>query len=755
VSAAPIPDDEAGRLAAVRALDAFDTAPEPEFDALVEAAARVCEAPISLVTLIDGERQWFKANYGLHCASETPREVSFSAWAILADDVFEVADARLDARFANNRLVTDMPGIVFYAGVPLRLSDGSAAGTLCVIDRKPRRLNVQQCDILRCLGRVAARALQSRLAARGEQVALRALQESTDETRRLAEELAQQHELLRVTLQSIGDAVITTDALGNVVWLNPVAERMTGWHIAEAGGLPATSVFRVIDEEKREPAEHPVRACLAEGNVTASTGRIVLISRDGTEFGIEDSAAPIRDDRGALLGVVLVFHDVTEARRLSGEMRYRASHDALTGLINRSEFEIRMRRVLQRTHAEKTVHALLYLDLDQFKIVNDTCGHTVGDRLLHEVAKLLGDVVRQTDTIARLGGDEFAVILERCSLEQAQGLAQQICDRMHHFRYAHEDWRFRIGVSIGLVPIDDRWTTPAAILQAADTSCYAAKENGRNRVQIWNDSDLALRERHGELQWTARIENALDHDGFVLYAQRIEAMRRPTGGVRAEVLLRMAAGDGTLVPPGVFFPAAERFGLASRIDRWVLSKAIAWLGGPAASDRIEYLSVNLTAASIGDRDFHGWLLATLSAAGPAMCSKLCFDVTESAAVTSLADASLFIGQVRALQVRVALDDFGAGASAFGYLKMLPVDFLKIDGQFVSSVTDSALDEVTVRCFVDVAKALGVETVAEMVATPAVFERLRELGIDYVQGFLVHHPAPIDTLLRVKSLVAAD
>jgi diguanylate cyclase (GGDEF)-like protein len=398
---------------------------------------------------------------------------------------------------------------------------------------------------------------------------------------------------------------------------------------------------------------------------------------------------------------------------------------------------------------------LLYLDLDQFKLVNDSCGHAVGDQLLQQVAKLLGDVVRQTDTIARLGGDEFAIVLEHCSLEGAQELAQQICDRMDHFRYAHEDWRFRVGASIGLVPIDARWTTTAAVMQAADTSCYAAKESGRNRVHTWFDSDVAMRTRHGEMQWTTRIENALDDDGFLLYAQRIEGLRRPSGGVHAEVLLRMLDSDGTVILPGVFLPAAERFGLASRIDRWVVSQAIEWMKMPGTPECIENLSVNLSGQSVGDRDFHGWAIDMLSAAGPAICSKLCFEITETAAVTSLADAALFIQQVRALHVRVALDDFGAGASAFGYLKMLPVDFLKIDGQFVVNVVDSALDEVTVRCFVEVAKVVGVKTVAEMVSTPAVLERLRRLGIDYVQGFLIHRPAPIDELLHAESLAAAE
>jgi diguanylate cyclase (GGDEF)-like protein len=454
-----------------------------------------------------------------------------------------------------------------------------------------------------------------------------------------------------------------------------------------------------------------------------------------------------------LLGVVLVFKDVTEQRRLSSEMLYRASHDALTGLINRFEFEAHLCRLLGASHQDDTEHALLYLDLDQFKIVNDVCGHAVGDRLLQQVARLLGNLVRASDMIARIGGDEFAILLEHCSLERAEWIAQQICDQMDQFRFVHDERRFRVGTSIGLVPIDARWTTPAQILAAADTCCYAAKEDGRNRTRTWLDSDLAIRVRHGEMQWTSRIENALDEDRFVLYAQRIHPLGPRRDDVHAEVLLRLPDADGSLVLPGAFLPAAERFGLASRIDRCVLAKVLAWLANARDADRIENLCVNLSGQSVGDRNFHQWAVEALRAAGPAICAKLCFEVTETSAVTSLADAAAFIDHVHALNIRVALDDFGAGASSFGYLKTMPVDFLKIDGQFVSNVVESALDEATVRCFIDIAAVVNVKTVAEMVSSAAVLERLVRLGVDYVQGFFMDRPAPIDELLTGGAFAA--
>lgn len=567
--------------------------------------------------------------------------------------------------------------------------------------------------------------------------------------RTVTAELAEQHELLRVTLKSIGDAVITTDAAGTVTWLNPVAERMTGWLNAEAKGRPVDQVFHIVNQETRAPTENPVAICLHQGELAGLANHTVLISRQGDEFGIEDSASPIRNERGELLGVVLVFHDVTEQRRLSGEMSYRATHDALTGLVNRAEFETRLGRVLNKAHEDRSEHALLFIDLDQFKLVNDACGHSVGDQLLQQVSKLLGETVRARDTLARLGGDEFAVILEHCSADQAQRVAQKICERMDDFRFLHDERRFRIGASIGLVPVDNRWGNTAAVIQAADTSCYAAKEAGRNRVHIWFDTDQAMRKRHGEMQWATRLEQALDENRFALYAQRIHALVPQTHGLHAEVLLRMIDSDGSLVQPGAFLPAAERFHLASRIDRWVLRHAIDALRSLANLATVDTLCVNLSGQSIGDRAFHRDAIVTLTEAGAEVCSRLCLEITETAAVTNMADAIVFIDQVRALGVRIALDDFGAGASLFGYLKSLDVDLLKIDGQFIRDLLDDPLDDAAVRCFVDVARVVGVKTVAEFVDRAEVLDRVREIGIDFAQGFLLHRPEPIEAVLGLR------
>ncbi|MCY0093219.1 PAS domain-containing protein [Hoeflea ulvae] len=562
------------------------------------------------------------------------------------------------------------------------------------------------------------------------------------ETRQLALELQEQHEMLRVTLHSIGDAVMTTDADGAVAWLNPVAERMTGWSSDEAMGQPSHVVFNIVHEETGQCAQDPIRACLEMTNVVGLDRDTMLIARDGREFSIEDSAAPIRNSDGDILGVVLVFHDVSEQRRMSREMRHRATHDPLTGLINRAEFDRRLTAVFEKSQIDEARNVLLYIDLDQFKIVNDSCGHAVGDILLKQVSKLLAETIRSGDTLARLGGDEFAVLLEQCSIENATRIAQKMCDRMSDFRFVHDGKRFRVGTSIGLVPVDGTMPSVASILQAADSACYAAKEGGRNRVQIWAGSDKTMAAWSGEMRWASRIEHALDEDGFVLFVQDIRPVCGEAAGRHAELLVRMKHEDGSLIQPAAFLPSAERFNLASRIDRWVLSHAIDWVSNTARTQDLGTICINLSGQSVGDRSFHQHAISMLEEAGEDVCGRLCFEITETAAITNLADARTFIDQVRERKVRVALDDFGAGVSSFGYLKRFPVDYLKIDGQFIRDLIDDPLNDATVRCFVEVAHILNIKTVAEYVGDDAVMSKLAEIGVDYAQGFHLHKPQPL-------------
>jgi diguanylate cyclase (GGDEF)-like protein/PAS domain S-box-containing protein len=562
--------------------------------------------------------------------------------------------------------------------------------------------------------------------------------------RKLAEQkLATQHALMRVTLDSIGDGIITTDQNANVDWLNPVASRMTGWTLSEARSKPIGEVLHIIHEETRHPVFSSTGLALEEKLIVGLPGHTVLIARDGTEHGIQDSAAPIRDDSGKVLGTVLVFRDVTEQRRLVREVNHRASHDALTGLVNRFEFESRLQQILENLHEDGRVHALMYIDLDQFKLVNDTCGHAAGDQLLREIAAIFQGVARAHDTLARLGGDEFGLLLEDCTAHQARRVAEQMCERLETFRFVHENQRFRTGASIGIVPLDGRWSSDAEVLQAADTACYAAKEAGRNRIHEWFDTDAVVKARQGQMQWVTRLETALDERRFQLYAQRIEHCARDSSRLAFEVLLRLTDVDGNIVAPSTFLPAAERFHMAGRIDRWVLQEILDWMMSQDF-DTIGTVSVNLSGQSLGDRCFHRHAIEHISRLPKP--ERLCLEITETAAITQLEDAKEFIAAMRELGVRIALDDFGSGVSSFGYLKILPVDLLKIDGQFVRDILHDRLDHTAVRCFRDIAAACNLQTVAECVESQDVLAELGRIGIDFAQGYLLHRPEPLESLV---------
>jgi diguanylate cyclase (GGDEF)-like protein/PAS domain S-box-containing protein len=569
------------------------------------------------------------------------------------------------------------------------------------------------------------------------------------ERRRLEQKLADSTELLRVTLESIGDAVITTDKEGTVQWMNPVAEQLTGCSRQDARAQELANIFKIVRSDTRVEVKNPVELCLELGRTVALGQHTTLQSRNGSEYGIEDTAAPIRDADGRVLGAVLVFHDVTEQRRLIHEIHHRAAHDALTGLVNRAEFEERVGRLLANTAEGGREHVLMFVDLDEFKVVNDACGHAAGDLLLRQISILLQTNTRSRDTVARLGGDEFGIILENCNLARGHQIAQKICDQMDSYRFVHEERRYRIGASIGVVPVDARWPNSTALIQAADSCCYSAKEEGRNRIHAWIESDGTLLARQVEMQWARRLETAIDEHRFVLFAQQIEPIDGESTGLHCEVLLRLQQDDGALALPGAFLPAAERFHLATRIDRWVVSRVFEQLSDPAtAMGNIDTVAINLSGQSLSDRDFHRFTIQLLRDAKFDI-RKLCFEITETAAITRLGDAKLFIQEVRSLGPRIALDDFGAGASSFGYLRTLPVDYLKIDGRFVGGVLKDPLDNAAVRCFCEVAKVLNIKTVAECVEAPDVCAALRDLGVNMAQGHLIHQPEPLCKVLPFK------
>lgn len=546
-----------------------------------------------------------------------------------------------------------------------------------------------------------------------------------------------------VTLGSIGDGVIATDSESRVEYMNPVAEQLTGWRATAASARPLADVFHIVDEDTRQLAEDPVRICLRSGGPCRIPGHPILLSAtDTTEYSVEVNVSPIVGEEGRPTGAVLVFHDVTELRGLAREMSYQASHDMLTGLVNRREFELRLEAAIQTAVSEGMHHAVCYLDLDQFKVINDTCGHLAGDEFLRQLAGRLQTRIRESDILARLGGDEFGVLLEGCPLDKAVEIADDLRGVVKAYRFEWEDHSFEMGASVGLVGIDKDSGSLAEILSAADSACYVAKDLGRNRTHVFSYDDSDLARHHSHMLWVQRLQRALDRDSFVLYCQRADPVKASAGGFRyQEILLRMVEGE-ELIGPGVFIPAAERYHLMPAIDRWVVRHALQVLARKPDWDDADLFAINLSGQSLGDDAFLDYVSGELAQSGvPA--ARVCFEITETAAVANLRSAQKFIATLKRLGCAFALDDFGSGLSSFAYLKRLSVDFLKIDGRFVRDMATDPVDHAMVESINQLGHVVGVKTIAEFVENAAILEQLERLGVDYAQGYGVHKPAPLD------------
>jgi diguanylate cyclase (GGDEF)-like protein/PAS domain S-box-containing protein len=573
--------------------------------------------------------------------------------------------------------------------------------------------------------------------------------------RKLAElQLAEEKEKAQVTLQSIGDAVLTADAQARVEYLNPVAEQLTGWTTAEAAGRPVSEIFLVLDESTRVPIDSPILRCLREDRAVELPEPALLVNRRGQEISVQDSAAPIRDRNGQLIGAVTVFHDVSHERQLQRALAYQATHDALTGLINRREFEHRLSDVLQASRSNPEArHVVMYLDLDQFKVVNDTCGHEAGDRLLKQVTSVVQTRIRTTDILARLGGDEFGVLLRDCTPDTAQRIAESLRQAIRDFRFVWEDRVLKVGVSIGLAEITGQSETPAIVMSAADVACYSAKDSGRNRVQTYEQGRAP--ERHREMQWVSRINRACEEDRLVLLCQPIVPIRAGVEKLRKfELLLRMHDEQGLLVQPAEFIPAAERYNLMPAIDRWVVRQACtrhAHRRSDAGVREAFTLGINISGTTLNDEQFLDFVIAEMAAADLSP-GALCFELTEAAAMSSLAAATHFITELRRRGCRFALDDFGSGLSSFMFLKNLPVDYLKIDGQFMHNVMHDRIDRSMVEAIAQIGETMGIGTIAERVDSAQVLARLADIGIQYAQGHYICAPRPVEVL---DSLLAAE
>ncbi|OYU42677.1 MAG: diguanylate cyclase, partial [Burkholderiales bacterium PBB4] len=506
------------------------------------------------------------------------------------------------------------------------------------------------------------------------------------------------------------------DTQGALVQVNPAFCQMVGFEREELVGLAAP--YPYWPPEDIGSLQDAFHAAEAENFPQLE---LTLVRKNGERFPTFISPSAVRDAQGQIVNFIATVKDVSERKKAENEIRFQALHDELTGLGNRRAFDQILSQAFAQTRYSNQHHVMCYLDIDEFKVVNDTCGHSAGDELLRQVARLFTEALRGDDHLCRIGGDEFGIILQNQTVEQALPLAQRLQAGLASHRFAWQSQTFGVGVSIGMVALDATSESVEALMQAADSSCYVAKDAGRGRIHVYAKDDHALAQRHGVMEWVSRIEHALLHDRLVLFAQPIVPLVPDAArGLHCEILLRLRDGQDRLVAPGQFMPAVERYHLATRIDRWVVTHALAWL--LAHQDDIELCAINLSGQSLGDASFMGFVLDSLERSG-APAEKLCFEITETAAISSMHTATHFIDTLRQRGCKLSLDDFGSGLSSFAYLRTLPVDVLKIDGQFVKDMAQDAVSLAMVKSIHDIGCLMGKETVAEFVENDAILELL--------------------------------
>jgi len=547
----------------------------------------------------------------------------------------------------------------------------------------------------------------------------------------------------QLALNSLAEAIIATDERGRITFMNPAAERLTGSEAAQATGKLLEEIVSLVDESDRRLLADPVHQALVRGAPVTLGRRALLLSRStGGERSIELSASPVRNEAKEVVGAALLLHDVTELRGLARQMSYQATHDALTGLVNRREFERRLEEAIDSGQRGDGQHVLCYLDLDRFKLVNDTSGHLAGDSMLREVAKLLRDAVRDSDTVARLGGDEFGMLLIGCPLEKARQIADDVCRSVGDYRFVWKDRIFNIGVSIGLVEISRESGSLEELMAAADTACYVAKKQGSGRVAVYSARDEALARHSGEIQWLQRLQGALKENRFQLYHQIIVPTHGTDGGPAMEVLIRLRDENGQELPPAEFMRAAERYRLMGLVDRWVVQTTLAALGrGALVLQPDRSVAINISGQTLGDVQFLEFVVECLDSTGVSP-AQICFEITESAVVANLEHARRFIGVLHGMGCQFALDDFGSGVGSFSNLKNLPLDYLKIDGSFIRNLARDTVNQAMVAAMIKLARTLNFKVIAEQVEDTAAVEAVRRMGVDYLQGYAIGRPQPL-------------
>ncbi len=567
--------------------------------------------------------------------------------------------------------------------------------------------------------------------------------------RRDMERYSMEKEMSETILGSVADAVLATDAQGRIHYLNPAAEQLTGWSLPEAMHRDHKDVV-VIRNRLHASINDPLTCCLEQQHIVSFTEGQVLVRPDGEEIAIDSSCAPIRDAESTLQGCAMVFSPRDREHTLDRMLSYHASRDTVTGLYNRRAFEQHLQEFVHDARSTGRRHSLAFIDLDNFKAVNDLVGHAAGDQLLRQIAWLIGETVRDTDVTGRLGGDEFGLLLRHCPVEQAKLVANKLHDTLRRYRLHAGDRSFDVGMSIGLVEIGPTSPGVEELIHEADTACYTAKEAGRNRARIYHPSDRAQTERRRQLQWVTRLTDAMDEDHFILFGQPIVPVREGLD-TRAEILLRLQDADGNLIPPMAFLPAAERHGLMPEIDRHVIRKAFRLLARhKAQSTNTPIIHINLSALSLADQGTADFLLEQVQDfhLDP---SRLCLEVTETAVMGNLQQTARTMERLRDEGFQLALDDFGSGLSSLTWLKNLPVHLLKIDGNFVRGIVQDPIDHAMVEAISRIGELMGIHTCAESVESARIMEALPALNIEYAQGFHPGRPWPLVDLLGLPDI----
>jgi diguanylate cyclase (GGDEF)-like protein/PAS domain S-box-containing protein len=665
-----------------------------------------------------------------HSMGEDLSKIDLPAYfAAMSEDRFiDADDAHQDPRTIEfSELYLTPLGIASMLDAPIRFG-GETIGVICLEHiGKSRHWSTEEITYAGSLADLVSHAVEAEKRSRAEL----ALLESEARYRNLVE--------------NIPDILYRTDMEGRIIFISPSVFPVAGYTVDEAIGM------EMAEEVYAKPKERELFLTEILNNGFVRNSEAQLLRKDGSKWWGATNAHLLKGDDDSIQGIEGTIRDISEQKAAKDKLSYQASHDALTGLINRHEFEKRVSCLLTEFQNDKSYHAMCFMDLDQFKVVNDTCGHVAGDEMLRQLGKVLLGIVRKHDTLARLGGDEFGVLMEHCSLEQAHRVADEILKAVMDYQFFWEGNVFRIGVSIGLVAVTEANGNFTELFQQADAACYLAKDLGRNRVHAYHPDDAELATRHGEMKWVGRINQALDEDRFCLYAQPIVSLDG-SDHRHYELLIRMLDEQGKVIPPGAFLPAAERYNLIERLDAWVIGKAFTLLAAHSVFlKQVSFISINLSGQSLTKPEVLDFIIAQLDSFGIEP-NKICFEITETAAISNLSTAINFMSALKGLGCRFALDDFGSGLSSFAYLKNLPVDYLKIDGMFVKDIVDDPIDHAMVKSINDIGHVMGMQTIAEFVENDEIKVMLTEIEVDYGQGYGLGMPEPLTDLISQSELV---